>query len=219
MIAMVEALTERPDEAVDDFLRFLERSWQEWFSAEWRRIRPILAERARRFAATLSAHGAMHALTTLDPSITLATKGAGVSIAKIQNARHDVSRRGLLVAPSAFIRPHLYVADVPGQPLLLIHPTDTGLPAPSVAELLHRLDTVANRGRLEVARAIATEPRTAGEIAALWNIDSTLVNRHLRSLSSAGLARTRRVGRFVQYELDVEAVRSLGEHLIALLLR
>jgi DNA-binding MarR family transcriptional regulator len=45
-------------------------------------------------------------------------------------------------------------------------------------------------GRLEVARAIATEPRTAGEISALWHIDPTLVNRHLRALAAAGLART-----------------------------
>jgi hypothetical protein len=45
---------------------------------------------------------------------------------------------------------------------------------PSAADLLRRLGTVAHRGRLEVARAIATEPRTAGEISALWHIDPTL---------------------------------------------
>ena len=130
-----------------------------------------------------------------------------------------MSRRRLLVAPSAFIRPHLYVADVPGQPLLLIHPADAGPPMPSVAELLRRLDVVANRGRLEVARAIATEPRTAGEVAALWNIDPTLVNRHLRSLAAAGLAPTTRHGRFVQYRLDVDALHALGTDLVSLLLR
>ena len=115
--------------------------------------------------------------------------GRGISIAKVASARHDVSRRGLLVAPSGLIAPHLYVADVPGQPLLLIHPVTPGPPAPPVAELHRRLDIVAHRGRLEVARAIATEPRTAGEIAGLWNLDPTLVNRHLRALAAAGLAR------------------------------
>jgi DNA-binding transcriptional ArsR family regulator len=78
---------------------------------------------------------------------------------------------------------------------------------------------MAHRGRLEVARAIATEPRTAGEIAALWNIDPTLVNRHLRALASAGLARSIRRGRFVQYQLDADAVQVLGTDLVALLLR
>jgi len=130
-----------------------------------------------------------------------------------------VSRRGLLVAPSTLIRPHLYVADVPRHPLLLIHPAEAGPSAPPAADLLQRLGTVAHRGRLEVARAIATEPRTAGEISALWHIDPTLVNRHLRALAAAGLARTARRGRFVQYQLDAGAVEALGTDLLALLLR
>lgn len=90
---------------------------------------------------------------------------------------------------------------------------------PSAADLLQRLGTVAHRGRLEVARAIATEPRTAGEISVLWHIDPTLVNRHLRALAAAGLARTARRGRFVQYQLDADAVRDMGTDLLALLLR
>jgi DNA-binding transcriptional ArsR family regulator len=217
--AVVEALVTRPAEAVEDFLRFLDRSWQEWFSAEWVRIRPALVVRASLFADTVSMRGAAAALAALDPSVTLAGSGGAVSIAKVQNARHDVSRRGLLAAPSTHIRPHLYVADVRGHPLLLIHPAEAGPPAPSAAELLRRAEAMAHRGRLEVARAIATEPRTAGEIAALWNIDPTLVNRHLRALASAGLARSIRRGRFVQYQLDADAVQVLGTDLVALLLR
>lgn len=81
------------------------------------------------------------------------------------------------------------------------------------------LDAAANSGRLEVARAIATEPRTAGEIAALWDMDATLVNRHLRTLAAAGLARTTRRGRYVSYVLDDAAVRGIGHELLALLLR
>ncbi|RZU76201.1 DNA-binding transcriptional ArsR family regulator [Micromonospora kangleipakensis] len=217
--ALVQALVERPDQAVADFLEFLEQSWREWFSAEWTRVRSLLAARARRFADTVSAQGAARALATIDPSVTASDAGNGVTIAKVQNTRHDVSRRGLLVAPSAFIRPHLYVADVPGHPLLLIHAAEAGQPVPSVRELLRRLETVANPGRLEIARAIATEPRTAGEIAALWRMDPTLVNRHLRALAAAGLAGASRRGRFVQYHLDVDAIEVLGTDLIALLLR
>jgi len=214
----VDALVTRPAEAAADFLRFLDASWQEWFSAEWLTIRPVLAARARAFADTVSSGGAAAALTTIDPSVTIAA-GGSVSIAKIQNARHDVSRRGLLVAASTYIQPHVYVANVPRQPLLLIHPARPGPPVPSAAELLRRLGAVAHRGRLEVARAIATEPRTAGEISALWQMDPTLVNRHLRALATAGLARGTRRGRFVAYQLDADAVAALGSSLLALLLR
>jgi DNA-binding transcriptional ArsR family regulator len=215
---VVEALLHRPAEAAADFLWFLDATWREWFGAEWQRLRPTLAARARRFTDTVAGYGAAHALTTLDASVT--RTGTGVSIAKLQNTRHDAARRGLLVAPSAFVRPHLYVADIPGRPLLLIHPVDAGpSPVPSVSALVHQLETVANRGRLEVARAIATEPRTAGEIAALWNVDPTLVNRHLRALAAAGLATSVRRGRFVQYRLDTDAVERLGGDLVRLLLR
>jgi len=216
--AVVEALVLRPDEAVADFVEFLHRSWQEWFCAEWETIQPALAARARVFADVVSAQGALAALATIDPSVTVTAPGS-VSVAKVQNARHDVSRRGLLVAPSSLIRPHLYVANVRRHPLLLIHPAEAGPPVPSAADLLKRLGTVAHQGRLEVARAIATEPRTAGEISALWGIDPTLVNRHLRALAAAGLARTARRGRFVQYQLDAAAVEALGTDLLALLLR
>ena len=216
--AVVEALVLRPEEAAADFVAFLDRSWQEWFSAEWATIGPGLAARARVFADTVSAQGASAALATIDPSVTVTGRGS-VSIAKVQNARHDVSDRGLVVVPSSFIRPHLYVADVAGRPLLLIHPAEAGPSVPSVADLLQRLGIVAHRGRLEVARAIATEPRTAGEISALWHIDPTLVNRHLRALAAAGLARTARRGRFVAYQLDADAVEALGSDLLALLLR
>lgn len=217
--AVVEALVGRPREAVDGFLAFLEDSWREWFSAEWTRIRPLLANRARHFTDMVAAQGAARALGTLDSSVTPSGGASAVTIAKIANARHDVSARGLLVAPSTLIRPHFYVADVPGRPLLLIHPAAPPSPVPAAAEVLRRLEVVAHRGLLEVARAIATEPRTAGEIAVLWNIDPTLVNRYLRALASAGLARTARRGRFVQYQLDIGTVEALGHDLLALLLR
>jgi len=216
--AVVDALVSRPAEAAADFVQFLDASWREWFSAEWAAIRPVLAARARALADTVGARGAAAALTTIDPSVTV-TAAASVSVAKIQNARHDVSRRGLLVAASTLIQPHVYVANVPRQPLLLIHPAHPGPAVPSAAELLRRLGAVAHPGRLEVARAIATEPRTAGEISALWRLDPTLVNRHLRALAAAGLARGTRRGRFVAYQLDADAVAALGTGLLALLLR
>ncbi len=219
VLAVVDALVARPADAVAAFVRFLEDSWHQWFAAEWARVGPELADRARQFADTAVRHGEVAALTGLDPSITATPAAGTVSIAKVQNARHDVSRRGLLAAASSFTRPHLYVADVPGRPLLLVYPARPGPPVPRAQDLLRRADALAHRGRLEVARAIATEPRTAGEIAALWNVDPTLVNRHLRVLAAAGLAEPVRRGRFVQYQLSPASIETLGADLLALLLR
>jgi DNA-binding transcriptional ArsR family regulator len=219
ILTVVNALVDRPAEAVDRFLRFLAASWQDWFASEWARVRPTLAARARQLTDITIRDGTVSALTSLDPSVTAASSPGAVRIAKVQNTRHDVSRRGLLAAASTIIRPHLYVADVPGRPLLLIYPAHPGSPAPPASELLRRADALAHGGRLEVARAIATEPRTAGEIAALWNMDPTQVNRHLRALAAAGLARRLRRGRFVQYQLNADTIQSLGTDLLGLLLR
>ncbi|MFF4615191.1 ArsR/SmtB family transcription factor [Nonomuraea jabiensis] len=90
-------------------------------------------------------------------------------------------------------------------------PATAGSQVPSVAELQRRLEAVAHQGRLEVALAIATEPRTAGEIATLWNMDPTQVNRHLRALAATGLARTTRQGRFLRYQLNAAFNRTYCE--------
>jgi DNA-binding transcriptional ArsR family regulator len=219
----VEMLIDRPAEGASEFLDFLADTWAAWFEAEWQRVEPIVRTATRRFSRQLTTTGSVaKALATLDPAITAAANGGAVTIAKVQSARHDIARRGLAVALSHFVSPHVYVANVPGQPLLLICPAErrkrpSG--AESVPEVMSRLTTLAHHGRLEVARAIATEPRTAGEIAALWRMDATLVNRHLRALAAAGLARTTRRGRFVQYGLDHDAVRGLGDEVMLLLLR
>ena len=82
---LVEALVERPDDAVDDFLRFLDRSWLEWFSTEWARVRPILAARARHFAETVSARGRRARADDARPVGTSAANVDGATIAKVQN--------------------------------------------------------------------------------------------------------------------------------------
>jgi DNA-binding transcriptional ArsR family regulator len=223
VVRCVDTLLDRPADGVAEFIDFLAETWESWFKAEWNRVSPALRSSGRRLTREVSTTGSVAtALASLDGSI-MATQGDnGVTIAKVQSRRHDVSRRGLAVAASAFVWPHLYVGNVLGQPLLLIYPVSTGgrpdrvVPVP---EVMSRAATLAHPARLEVARAIATEPRTAGEISALWGMDPTLVNRHLRALAASGLARPTRRGRFVQYGLDLDAVRGLGDELALLLLR
>lgn len=219
--ACVETLVERPADGVAEFLDFLTETWSVWFAAEWNRVEPTLRARSRGLRRRLrDPAGVAPALSGLDPSIRANPGGGAITVAKVQSSRHDVSHRGLAVAFSAFVWPHLYVGNVPGQPLLLICPAEPRAASVApVADVTARAEALAHPGRLEIARAIATEPRTAGEIAALWRVDPTLVNRHLRALAAAGLADTTRRGRFVQYHLDLDAVRGLGDELALLLLR
>lgn len=216
----VDSLVRDPMSAVGEFASFVESCFDGWFGREWQRVRPRLAASARRFSHLTDRLGAAEAMTGLAPAIRL-SGGDTLSIAKVQNRRYALDDRGVICVPSAFIDPHLYLADAPGRPLVVIYAAEAGRreSAPTVKELTRRLDATSSAGRLEVARAIATEPRTAGEIAELWNMDATLVTRHLRTLAAAGLATTTRRGRFVQYALDRVAVARLGDDLLALLLR
>src|SRR5262249_9704764 len=95
--AVVGALVPRPAGGAAASAQSLDAGWGEWFRAGWAGTRRVLAARARAFADTVSAHGAAAAVATIDASVTVTAPGSA-SIAKVQNARHDVSRRGLLVA-------------------------------------------------------------------------------------------------------------------------
>jgi DNA-binding transcriptional ArsR family regulator len=211
----VRRLRQEPGDAVADFLDFLRRSWDEWFAAEWQRIQPVLAERARHFAQVVAASGAAAALAGLDPALT-AGRGE-VTLAEVCHHRHDVSRRGLAVLPSTFTWPHVWVVDVADQPLVLIHAISTGRSAPPLKQLLARLEAIAHPQRFRVAQTILSEALTAGEVAELVHADPTVVNRHLRTLARAGLAGTTRRGRFVRYRLDTAAVSALGGDALAML--
>ena len=217
----VEQLVTDPAGSSQRFGDFLRATWEEWYADLWCQVRPQLRNRVRRFQQTRAKLGAAQALTSLHPAFGSGRDVGTVVLAKVQSNRHDVARRGLRVAPTVFGSPHVYVANVPGQAILLIHPLHraaTG-PVPSVAELQRRLTVLANAGRLEVARAIAGEPRTAHEIASLWGMDATAVTRHLRALASSGLATSTRQGRYVRYQLNADVVQRLGRDLLDLLER
>jgi DNA-binding transcriptional ArsR family regulator len=141
-------------------------------------------------------------------------------VQKVQNKRIDLAERSLLLVPSNFIAPHLFLGEVPGEPLTVIYPAGgRGAAVPTAQVIRQRLEALAVADRLQVCRAVASEPRTAGEIAALWNLNATQVTRHLRALTRVGLVTAERQGRFVAYRLDEQAVRNLGTDLLDLVMR
>lgn len=88
--AVVNALVTRPDEAVAEFLRFLEQSWEEWFSAEWEAIRPDLAARARQFTGAVTSLGAaagtMHAFLNFCGVLAAGRHAIGLIAAELTRA-------------------------------------------------------------------------------------------------------------------------------------
>jgi DNA-binding transcriptional ArsR family regulator len=125
-----------------------------------------------------------------------------------------------LRARTPYIAPHLFLGEIPGEPLTIIYPAAGRGPAvPTAQQVRSRLEALAAPDRLQVCRAVASESRTAGEIAALWGLHPTQVTRHLRALTRAGLVTAERQGRFVAYRLDEDAFRNLGAELLELIMR
>jgi DNA-binding transcriptional ArsR family regulator len=140
-------------------------------------------------------------------------------IDKVQSKRLAVAGRGLVLVPTVFGDPHVYVADEPGRPVVVHYP----FPAPSRAAdqrlTWRRLSVLAHPARLEICRAIAIEPRSAREIARLWRFTEAAVTKHLSVLRAAGLVRAERAGHFVRYSLDASVIELLGADLLEVLRR
>ncbi|TDD16783.1 transcriptional regulator [Kribbella turkmenica] len=216
---LVEGLLTDPAEHVRRFLSLLEACWETWFRDVWEESRDGLAARGRqdRDLAVRDGVGAM--LRSLDSSVDVRDQDS-VLVQKVQNKRIDLAARGLLLVPSNYTAPHLFLGEIPGSPLTVIYPAGgRGDAVPTAQQVRARLEVLGAPDRLQVCRAVASEPRTAGEIAALWGLHPTQVTRHLRALTRAGLVTAERQGRFVAYRLDETALRSLGTDLLNLIMR
>ncbi|MGC4939693.1 DUF5937 family protein [Kribbella sp. DT2] len=216
---LVESLLTDPAEPVARFLALLDSCWHEWFGELWTESRDQLAARGRQDRDLAARDGVTTMLRSLDGAVH-SRDPDNVVVQKVQNKRIDLSTRSLLLVPSNFIAPHVFLGEVPGEALTVIYPAAakrTGVPAAQVIRT--RLEALAAPDRLQICRAVASEPRTAGEIAALWGLNSTQVTRHLRALTRAGLVTAERQGRFVAYRLDEQVMRALGTDLLDLVMR
>ncbi|GAA1692633.1 hypothetical protein GCM10009745_42600 [Kribbella yunnanensis] len=217
--SLVESLLDAPAEPVRRFLDLLDACWSTWFHEVWDSSRDALAARGRQDRDLAVRDGVLAMLQSLDSSIDIRDSDSAV-VQKVQNKRIDLSDRSLLLIPSNHIAPHLFLGEIPGAPLTVIYPaTGRGPAVPTAQQVKARLEALAAPDRLQVCRAVASEPRTAGEIAALWNLHPTQVTRHLKALTRANLVTAERQGRFVTYHLNESTLQSLGPHLLTLILR
>ena len=217
--ALVESLLTSPAEPVRRFLDVLDACWREWFGELWEASHDTLAARGRQDRDLAVRDGLGTMLRSLDSAIDVRDADS-VVVQKVQSKRIDISTRSLLLVPSNYIAPHLFVGEIPGEPVTVIYPAGGRAAAvPTAQQIRARLDALASPDRLQVCRAVASEARTAGEIAALWGLHPTQVTRHLRALTRAGLVTAERQGRFVAYRLNNDALTTLGTDLLTLIMR
>lgn len=217
-VRVVRLILEDPPRATAELVALLERCWSLFLRADWKSTEPLLRKEIQHRTRLCARDGWPAAVRELSPAMTVGRDGR-IVLDKMQSKSLAVAGRGLVLVPTTFGGPHLYVTDEPGRPIVVHYPYPAPPRAADRRAILRTLAVLANPARLEICRAIAVEPRSAREIARLWRFTETSVTKHLSAMRAAGLVRTERVGHFVRYSLDTSAIEALGTDLLDVLRR
>ncbi|TQK42352.1 DNA-binding transcriptional ArsR family regulator [Streptomyces sp. SLBN-118] len=219
--AFAELLLADPP-AVRAWVRRLLHDCEEAFFADtWQRIRNFLTADARQKTDLLIRQGPAKAMAAVSSAVTLDETRHRIVIDKLQDVSTSADGDGVTFIPSIHGRPHLTIVFSPGwRPVVQYPATETGLPHPVPPEVVQRrLEALAHPVRIRLCRTLSRGGHTTGELAAFWQLSAPAVSRHLAVLKKAGLLTTRRRGRYVLYELDLDTSARLGIDLLEAVLR
>ncbi|MEU6325694.1 DUF5937 family protein [Streptomyces sp. NPDC047049] len=210
--------------------RLFEDCEEAFFGDIWRRVGIQLAADARHKTELLRHKGLAETLSATSKALSLesAQDGSGGSrilVDKLARGRTTAFARpedpGVTFLPTSFGWPHLVFGHAPGwRPVLQYPVADRELPAPAALELVQqRLEALAHPMRMQLCRTLSRGPHTTGELAHAFGITSPEVSRHIATLKKAGLIQTRRRGRYVLHQLDLQLVARLGSDFLEGVLR
>jgi hypothetical protein len=194
---VVRPLAERPARVLPRLAGMIAEYWEAAVEPFWDAIQATLEDDIAYRARLLTAGGPIEAFEDLHPDVEWAWPT--LSIRRDHDVDVELSGRGLLLAPSAFIWPKSgAMYDPPWQPTLLYPPRGLGqlwAPAPGDPQALAAL---LGRRRAEILTALEREATTR-ELARRLGASPAGVSEHLQVLRRAGLVRPRRHGASVHY--------------------
>jgi DNA-binding transcriptional ArsR family regulator len=206
----------------DRLAALLQEYWELAFAEEWARLEPLLAE-AVADASRVVATGTVYALLdTLTPPLRVEREAERFHVDAPRDATVEItSERPLVLVPSKYAWPHVFVSCDDPWPSALVYPApfvvEDARPRIPNEELLRVLKALADDTRLRTLRLIAERPRSTQELAPLVPISEGGLSKHLRQLSDAGLVETQREGYYVLYSLTRERTATLSRALQAFL--
>jgi DNA-binding transcriptional ArsR family regulator len=220
--AIADALIEDPGALLERFLQLLERYWEEAFAAEWARIEPDLAASVAEAGRRIEQHGLYAVLEGLWPEVRSDPEEGRFWLERPHEHEVEIGPdEQLLLAPSAYVWPHVRVnCDAPW-PLGLVFPASSivreAAPRIPPAQLVSVLRALADDTRLRALRLIAERPRSTQELAPVVGVSEAGLSKQLRLLADAGLLVRSREGYYVLYRLVPEQVAAVAPSLLAYL--
>ncbi|HEX9765431.1 MAG TPA: DUF5937 family protein [Nitriliruptorales bacterium] len=212
---LTRAALEDPAATRDRYADLLERYWEEAFSAEWDRIRPMIDADVADGARALVTRGVPGLVDLLLPEGTWHPETNEIVVEKKTTAVCDVAERGgLLFVPTVYGWPKVWIELAPPWPVNIMFPARS-LREPDVVqatdhEVADGLRALGDETRLQITRMVAEQPRSTKELAELLRLSDSAVSRHLRVLAGAGVVEGKRDGYFVLYRLKPDRIGQLG---------
>ncbi|MFF4955256.1 DUF5937 family protein [Streptomyces chattanoogensis] len=210
--------------------RLFEDCEDAFFGDIWRRVGIQLAADARHKTELLRHKGLAETLSATSAALSLdeakdGATGTRILVDKLATGRTtayaDAADPGVTFLPTSFGWPHLLFSHAPGwRPVLQYPVARAELPAPAALELVQqRLEALGHPMRMQLCRTLSRGPHTTGELATAFGITAPEVSRHIATLKKAGLIQTRRRGRYVLHQLDLQVVARLGSDFLEGVLR
>ena len=216
-LALATRLVTGPEECRAALLAFLRAFGDRVFAAEWRRVRPALREDVERRRGELRRRG-LGVIAGVTATAEERREPHRVVFDKLYQAMARLGEDPCVLLPSAHVGPHLVIKHARGRPIVIQYAAGGPRETP-FDEVNKRLRALSDPGRMLLSRALLRGRRTTVDLAQYTGMSEPQVSRHLRRLRESGLVRTSREGRLVFYELDTDAVRSIGPDLISALWR
>jgi DNA-binding transcriptional ArsR family regulator len=189
----------RATDVLDRLADFLALAWERLVADDWPRLRAVCDRDVVHRAAELSRAGWAAAVDGLGPKIRW--RRGGIEITGHRGAVDTLAGNGLLLVPSAAVRPGLAVFRDDPWPKAIVYP------ARGVGSLFERtpaaghefLAALIGRTRARLLSALA-EPASTTQLAGVLGLATGAVGDHVSVLYRAGLLTRSRSGRSVLYQ-------------------
>jgi len=207
--AIRDKFLEEPKESLKILMKQLREYWSVALAGQWSRMVNVLEGDVLFRARQLALHGADCLFSDLHSTIHFGENC--IQIEKSFEATVELDGRGMLLVPSIFTWPDLYVQLVPTwRPMILYNARGAGIWRHQGIEPNIALQKLIGKGKAQILQRLTT-PTSNSDLAAQIGISAGAISQHINGLKASGLVDSTQQGKWVYFRLTER-----GEAMLAL---